>query len=160
MERMLAFPAVLFALALLGVAVVASWTDVTQRRIPNWLCAGNLVLGLSYAGLAHGGGWQAVGLSSVHVLAALAVTMVLFAVGAIGAGDAKFYASMAAWVPIGQGLYLLVSVALAGLVVLVVFFAVRPRGKAERAASERSSFNKLPYGVAIALGGLAAVGLS
>ncbi|MGX7953463.1 A24 family peptidase [Tsuneonella sp. HG249] len=162
MEAFGTFPAALFLFALVGVVVMASWTDVSQRRIPNWLCALNLALGLGYAGLAYGGsgaGWSGVGLAALHAVAALVVTMILFALGAIGAGDAKFYTSMASWLPIMQGLSLLVAVALAGLVLLVVFFATRIRGRARRDPNERSNFDKLPYGVAIGLGGLAAVTL-
>lgn len=160
MESALTFPSVLFTGALFSVVAVAAWTDVTLRRIPNWLCALNLALGLGYAGLAYGGtggGWNGFGLAALHALVALLVTMVLFALGAIGAGDAKFYASMAAWLPIGQGLSLLVSVALAGLLLLVVFLAMRIRGRAGRKSDPHSPFAKLPYGVAIGLGGLAAV---
>lgn len=160
MERFATVPDAFFAIALVGVAAIASWTDVTERRIPNWLCASNLVLGLAYAWSAGGGadgGWSATGYAALHVVAALLVTMGLFAAGAIGAGDAKFYTSMAAWLPIGQGLALLVAVALAGLALLIVFMLTRLRGRASRKPAANSHFDKLPYGVAIGVGGLAAV---
>lgn len=163
MEGLLTFPSAAFVAALAGVVAIASWTDVTQRRIPNWLCAANFALGLGYTGLAYGGsgaGWTEVGLAALHAFAALLVTMVLFAMRAIGAGDAKFYASMAAWLPINQGLGLLVAVSLAGLVLLVVFFLTRVRGRNARDPATSSHFDKLPYGVAIGFGGLAAVALA
>ena len=163
MGGLLTFPTIAFAAALVGVVALASWTDVTERRIPNWLCAANLVIGLGFAGLAYGGngaGWAGVGLAALHSLAALLVTMVLFALRAIGAGDAKFYASMAAWLPINQGLSLLVTVSLAGLVLLAIFFLTRIRGRSTREPAANSHFDKLPYGVAIGFGGLAAVALA
>ena len=152
-----------FLAALSGVVVVAIWTDVRSRRIPNWLCGANAILGLCYAGIASqgpDGPWHAAGMAALHVIVALVVTMGLFAVGAIGAGDAKFYASMAAWLPIQQGLGLLVSVALAGALLLLIFLAVRLPGRARRKGGAKTDFDKLPYGVAIGLGGLVAVVLA
>ena len=155
-------PAIAIALlaCLAGLVATAIWTDVRSRRIPNWLCAANAVLGLCYSGFAAqapGGPWPAVGFAALHIVAALIVTMGLFAVGAVGAGDAKYYASMAAWLPIQQALGLLVSVSLAGLVLVVIFLAVRLPGRARRDKTKKTDFDKLPYGVAIGLGGLAAV---
>jgi prepilin peptidase CpaA len=154
----LALPSALLLAALSAIVVIAAWTDVRERRIPNWLCAVNLGLGLGFSGLAAG--WPGTGSAFAHVAAALAVTMGLFAAGAIGAGDAKFYASMAAWLPIGDGLLLLSLVALAGLALLVLFVAIRLRGRSRRPRDSGSPFSKLPYGVAIGLGGLAAVALA
>lgn len=155
-------PGTAFVAALIGVVMIAAWTDIRLRRIPNWLCAINLPLGLAYAGLAYGGdggGWSGVGLASLHALTALLVTMGLFALGVIGAGDAKFYTSMAAWLPLDQGLRLLLGVSLAGLLLVIVFLATRKQRRAQRALGADSAFDKLPYGVAIGLGGLAAVAL-
>ncbi len=152
-----------FLLALLAVVAVAAWTDVRARRIPNWLCALNLVLGLSYTGFAFGGsggGWPAVGWAALHVVVALVVTIGLFSLGIIGAGDAKFYASMAAWMPIASGLTLLVAVALSGFVLLVLFLAYRLPGRSRRDPAKAGDFDKLPYGIAIGVGGIAAVVLS
>ena len=136
----------------------AGWTDTFRRKIPNWLCAVTALLGLAYMGLEHG--WYGAGLAFGHVAAALIVTLGLFALKIIGGGDAKFYAAMAAWLPIGQAPLLLASVAVAGLLLLVVFFAARMPGRARRRRESASDFDKLPYGVAIGLGGLAAVALA
>jgi prepilin peptidase CpaA len=79
--------------------------------------------------------------------------MALFAMRAIGGGDAKFYAALAAWFPLSMGLYYLFYVSLAGLALLVVWFLARkfmlrtlPDLKPD------SPFRKLPYGVAIGAG--------
>jgi prepilin peptidase CpaA len=152
-----------FLVALGGLVAVAIWTDVRSRRIPNWLCGVNALLGLCYSGFAAqgpDGPWQTLGFAALHVAAALVVAMGLFAAGAIGAGDAKYYASMAAWIPIQQALGLLVSVALAGVILLVVFLAVRLPGRSRRANAKKDDFDKLPYGVAIGLGGFAAVAMA
>lgn len=145
-------------LALLTVLVAyASWTDVRQRRIPNWVSAVTLVAGLA-AGFAVGG-LEQMGWSAAHFAVALVAGMILTAFRWIGAGDAKFYAAIAAWLPIQLGLWLVVSVALAGLL-LVVGVWMKRRGRITRTSAEQSDFDKLPYGIAIGLGGLLAVALA
>lgn len=146
----------LFLALLTGIVAAACWTDVRQRRIPNWLSALTLVTGIAYAAITYG--WPQMAWALAHFGAALVVCMGLTAARIIGAGDAKFYAAMAAWLPIDRGLWLLVSVALAGLIVLIAFVAARKlRGGKVRAQSD---FAKVPYGVAIGLGGLVAVALA
>lgn len=147
-------PLTLFHVALGLIVAVSVWTDVRERRIPNWLSAANLLLGLAAVWSVLG--WSGVGLAALHVIVALVVCMILNAIGAIGAGDAKYYASMAAWLPIGLGLWLLVSVSLVGLVLLLVFITFRRIAKAKR-EGKGADFAKLPYGVAIGVGGLIAV---
>lgn len=135
----------------------ASWTDVTQRRIPNWISLLTLAAGLltvfAVAGI------EKMGWAAAHFGAALVAGMILNAMRWIGAGDAKFYAAIAGWLPIQLGLWLLVSVALAGLVLLVAF-TLKRRGRIARTSAEQSDFDKLPYGVAIGLGGLFAVAIA
>ena len=138
---------------LAAIAVTACYYDVAQRRLPNWLCAITLVAGLAVTGLA--GDWVQMGMALAHAVLALVIGMALFAVGAIGGGDAKFYAAMAAWFPLGLGVVLLFSVSLCGLALLVVWLGWR---LSRRAAPRNKDdvFAKLPYGVAIAIGGLIA----
>lgn len=145
-------------LALLaGLVAVAAWTDVHQRRIPNWVSGVTLLAGLG-ATFAQGG-WPTMGWAAAHMALALVVGMALTAARWVGAGDAKFYAAIAAWLPLQLGLWLLVSVALAGLVLLLLFLMKR-RGRVARTSAEQSDFDKLPYGLAIGIGGLLAVALA
>ena len=108
---------------LIAAGVVASWGDLFQRRIPNWLCAVTAIAGLAL-GLVVGGlpllGWQ-----MLHAAIALMAGMLLFRIGLIGGGDAKFYAAVAAWFPLAGAPRLLMSVALSGLALLVVWFVYR-----------------------------------
>ena len=158
MSDKFAIPGIALVMMLVVIVGIASWTDTFRRKIPNWICAVTALLGLAYMGLAHG--WLGAGLALAHVAAALVVTLGLFALNVVGGGDAKFYAAMAAWLPIAQAPLLLVSVAVAGLLLLIVFFAARMPGRARRPRDSVSDFDKLPYGVAIGLGGLAAVALA
>ena len=136
----------------LGVLVLtASCLDIRYRRLPNWLCALALGSGLAF-GLALGG-WADVQSALVHALVALAVGIGFYALGWIGAGDAKYYASLAAWFPLRLGVPLLIAVSLAGLLLLIVWTLARRKGHRRGAERSQSSlFDKLPYGVAISLG--------
>ncbi len=142
---------------LAALVAVAGWTDIRQRRIRNWTSAATLAAGLVAVFLTAGA--VALGWAAAHFVVALVVGMALTALGVVGAGDAKFYAGLAAWLPIQAGLYLLVSVALAGLVLLALFLVMR-RGRIRKKDQAVSDFDKLPYGVAIGVGGLIAVALA
>jgi prepilin peptidase CpaA len=146
-------------LVLLGVVVaIGGWTDLRLRKIPNWLCLLNLVLGLTW--MFYTSGWTGVGVAALHAIIALMVGMALTAMGVLGAGDAKFYASMAAWLPPGRAIWLLVSVALAGLILLLAFILWRLVRRTKARPDDKSDFAKLPYGLAIGAGGLFAVALT
>lgn len=141
------------ALALLCLA--AGWYDLRQRRIPNWLCLLTALAGLGYAAmpLTTTASWWSF---LAHGVIALVVGMGLFALRWVGGGDAKFYAALACWFPLGRALLLLISVSLSGLLLLVVWFiARRLQGKKFRGTANDESA-KLPYGIAIALGALLA----
>lgn len=148
----------LFLVALGVVVAIGSWTDLRLRKIPNWLCLINLALGMAW--MFYTSGWTGVGTAALHVVGALTVGMVLTAMGVLGAGDAKFYASMAAWLPPGRALWLLVSVALAGLVLLLGFMFWRLTRQSKAHRDDNADFAKLPYGLAIGAGGLLAVALT
>lgn len=143
---------VLVALTIAGL--LASWFDIRERRLPNWLCLAIALAGLTFA--TFDGGVSALGWQALHATIALVVGMGLFAARIIGGGDAKYYAATAAWFGLSSGLHLLVNVALSGIVVLAVWgIARRARGLAvfQRGESDQA---KLPYGVAIALGAIIA----
>lgn len=146
-------PGALAALAALGM--IAARLDVVERRLPNWLCALTGVAGLVTM-LVLGGPELAVG-AALHAALALIGGMLFFAAGMIGGGDAKFYAAVAAWFALRDGLYLLVSVTLSGLLLLVLWALLwrRQRTASETPPDRQDPFAKLPYGVAIALGGVA-----
>ena len=140
-------------LALAAMGALAAWRDGTERRLPNGLSLVCALLGLGFA-LASGGLAQA-GSALLHALVSLLGGMVLYRFGWIGAGDAKFYAACAAWFPLSRGLTLLTSVSMAGLVLVLVWFAL---GQVRRGLGRGrgGSFALLPYGIAIALGAVVA----
>lgn len=139
-------------LVLVLLALLGAYLDTRYRRLPNWLCLAVLLAG-ALSGLAlHDAGWMA--MSLLHAAIALLVGMVLFALRAIGGGDAKYYAAFAAWFPLKFAVPLFVATSLAGLplaVVWIVFRRLRPR-PAIGAPEAVNDFAMMPYGVAIAAG--------
>jgi prepilin peptidase CpaA len=94
-----------------AVLVVATFTDVRSRRIPNWLVLPFLALGILVCGWLHG--WHGA-LNSVEGAAlGLLLYGILFWMGGMGAGDVKLCAAIGAWIGPGQ---LLISLIFTGLV--------------------------------------------
>jgi prepilin peptidase CpaA len=137
------------AFSLLVAAVGAVW-DIISRRIPNVLCGVLAVTALASLVLSQGIGIAGWGL--LHGLVALVVGMLLFRLGMIGGGDAKFYAAAALGVPFNEALPMLFWTSIGGaglLLALMVTFALKrkiggPRDKKGRVM--------VPYGVAIFIG--------
>ena len=125
--------------------------DARERRLPNWLALALFVFGLVFAFFS--GGLSALGWHAVHAVIALLVGMALFAVGAIGGGDAKVYAGMAAFFPLSAGISLLLYVTLSGGALVLLWLLVRKiLGKTNQ--DRDSIYAKFPYGVALASGGI------
>jgi len=94
-----------------AVLVVATFTDVRSRRIPNWLVLPFLALGILVCGWLHG--WHGA-LNSVEGAAlGLLLYGILFWMGGMGAGDVKLCAAIGAWIGPSQ---LLISLVFTGLV--------------------------------------------
>lgn len=144
-----------FAVLVLCCAA-AAWLDLRERRIPNWLCVATAVLGLA-AALVIEFSWWNLGSHALHMAVALLGGMALFALKIFGGGDAKFYAAVAAWFPFSMGVLLLIDVALAGLVLLVVWFTWRRLRGLPIRKPQGTNFDGLPYGIAIGVGAIVTV---
>ena len=140
---------------LTGLAGTGAWLDWRDRRLPNWLCAVTLLAGLTVTALTAG----AVVLPGhvLHAGLALLAGMALFAPGLIGGGDAKFYAAVAVWFPLGDGFRLLFAAALAGLVLILALWGLvwRRQRIAGGLTPASPQPRTVPFGVAIAAGALA-----
>jgi prepilin peptidase CpaA len=93
------------------VLVVATFTDVRSRRIPNWLVVPFLGLGILASGVFYG--WHGVGQSLEGAGLGLLLYGILFWMGGMGAGDVKLCAAIGAWIGPSQ---LLISLVFTGLV--------------------------------------------
>ena len=145
--------------------IAAGVTDATSYIIPNRLCA---ALALAFAPIALLAGLPLPGFAvCVGVgLAALAVGIGLFAAGVVGGGDAKLAAACLLWLgPAGVLPFLLwTAVTGGGLAVALLFARRTPRlasvGGPAWVGRLLQPGGDVPYGVAIAVGALAAFPMS
>jgi prepilin peptidase CpaA len=148
-----------------ALVIVGAVTDLTSYRIPNSI---SLALALAFAAaagvaLASGMALSAVGLDLVVGAGALIVGIAMFALRWIGGGDAKLFASAALWLgwPALPTYLVMTALAGGGLALLLMFLRsspVRPLVPAGPAWFVRlvEPGESVPYGVAIAIGALAA----
>jgi prepilin peptidase CpaA len=143
--------------------------DLVSYRIPNWislaLAAGFVVA--AAGGLAAGVSAAVLGLSLAVGAGALVAGVAMFAMGWIGGGDAKLFAAAALWIgwP-GLTTYLAVT-GLAGGALAVLLLGLRSAAARPLVLAGPAWFMRLaepdegvPYGVAIAVGALAAFPVS
>ena len=159
-------------LALLTMLVAAVFTDLRERRIPNGLTVVGAIVAIMLS-TAQG---PAILLSSlVGMTVALGLSLPFFALGAIGAGDAKLLSAVGAFMGIGGllpvALYSAVAGGLIGVAVavrrgVIVTVLLRVQNAVLHAASlgrrgspatiQDPDAHTIPYGVAIAMGTLVA----
>jgi prepilin peptidase CpaA len=134
-------------IALAIALVVAAFTDIRRRQIDNWL---NAAIALAAPAFWWASGlslWPGVAMQLGVALAAFAVLAGMFAMRMMGGGDVKLLTALALWIPPTMFVQLLVIMAIAGGVLTVVmFFWHTARKQKDKLA--------IPYGVAIAFGGL------
>lgn len=99
-------------LALAGLVSVAAVLDVRSRRIPNWLTVSGLGIGLALAVLL--GGWPEMRNALGGAGLALAAGFAMFALGVLGAGDAKLVAAVGAFFGLDRVVGLLLVIAIFG----------------------------------------------
>lgn len=145
-----------------GFLLVAALWDATSLTIPNRLNAGLALLFVPAALVA--------GLSPLETAACVGFAFAILAVGAglfafnlIGGGDVKLLAAAALWLGPQAGLEFLAWTAVSGGVLAVFLITLRKTGGAmlepiapRWAAPVLADNGQIPYGVAIATGGLIA----
>ena len=145
-----ALPWILLALLAL-MLLAACWSDLKSRRIPNPLCLAIALLSPFFWWANGLGLWPGVPLQIGVAALVFMLFAAAFAVGAMGGGDVKLVAAVALWLPWQAVVALLVIMSLAGGV-LTLALVIRKRLARSEAALE------IPYGVAIAFGGLWLIG--
>lgn len=78
---------------LLFVAGTGAWFDLRERRVPNVLTVGGLILGLLLGALE---GWSGLGAATAGAGIALLVGMPFFLAGGLGGGDVKLLVAVGA----------------------------------------------------------------
>jgi prepilin peptidase CpaA len=158
MHLLLTLPVLIFP----ALVITAALRDVVSYTIPNWISVA-LVAGFPVAALAQGLSLQTMGLNLGIGAAALVLGMIMFALRWIGGGDAKLFAAAALWLgwPAVPTYLAVTGVAGGALAVgllglrspLVAGYVVNGPPWLSRLAQPGEN---VPYGVAIAVGGLAA----
>ena len=131
--------------------LAASWWDLRSRTIPNALNLAVALLAIPFwwaTGLAL---WPDVALQVGVAALVFGLFAIAFALGGMGGGDVKLVAAVALWLPWQAVLALLVLMSLAGGA-LTLAMLIRKRLARSEAALE------IPYGLAIAFGGLWLIG--
>jgi prepilin peptidase CpaA len=104
-------------------------------------------------------GWLEIGMSLLAALAVFAVCFALFAFNIMGGGDAKLLTATAVWFGFDHSLVVfLITVAFAGGGVTLLFLLMRSQALTVMAMgvplpASMATANKVPYGIAIAIGG-------
>lgn len=156
--------------AIVGLLMFAALADFAARIIPDGIVIAVAVLGLAVRVMA---GLPSVAASVVAALLFLVLLVVLHSRGVMGGGDVKLAAATVLGLPIESIYPFVVITALAGGVLALVHLALRvairtaphapPRGASllRRAVTAEwwriARRGSLPYGVAIACGGIWAV---
>lgn len=150
------------------LSVVAGWTDLRSRRIPNWVTVPGLLAGLAANTVLSG--WGGLKTSLLGAAVGLALLLPFVLLRSLGAGDWKLAGSLGAFA--GPGILmdlLLGSVFVAGVmaVALVIYKGrvrqtlsnsghilislVTFRLPGSRVSLDNPDSLKVPYGVALAL---------
>jgi len=145
-----------------ALAILAALKDATSYTIPNWLVLA-LLAAFPVAAVALGLPLPVIGLQAGIGLIGLICGLGMFAAGWIGGGDAKLFAAASLWLGWPAALTFVAVTAIAGgglAVMLLVLRSARlkpmmPSGPAWFARLTTTGEN-VPYGVAIAVGALAA----
>ncbi|MGC2163707.1 MAG: A24 family peptidase [Silvibacterium sp.] len=156
----------------LVVLVVATFTDLRSRRIPNWLVLPFMVIGIAVSTWLHG--WSGVGHSLLGILVGGSIFGVLALMGGMGMGDVKLCAAIGAWIWPGQLIIALVMTGIIGGIMALCWaaaggflgelfrgagdlvFGFRKRGLKTDPELNLSNplTRKMPYAPAIAIGTL------
>ena len=141
-----------FLILLLAAALVAAAVgDIRTRTIPNILTLGIALAAVPFWWLSDLALWPDVALRVAVAAGVFALFAAAFALGMMGGGDVKLLGAVALWLPPAAVLFLLVAMSLiGGLLTLVLWIRHR--------LARRSGKLEIPYGVAIASGGLWLIG--
>lgn len=139
--------------------ILAASFDFFTMTIPNWLSAGLAAAFFAIAPLA-GLPFHDIALHTSAGLAMLAVGFALFVPGWIGGGDAKFFAATALWLGWEHLLYYAIVFSLLGGALTIVLLMARRLPlpaflcRQEWALRLHDARGGIPYGIALAIGGL------
>jgi prepilin peptidase CpaA len=122
----IAFPPPAVTALLIALVSIAAVYDVLFRRIPNWLTAAGVILGLTVNTMVHGA-WPGLRFSLAGLLAAFAVYSALYSLRAMGAGDVKLMAAVGSLVGWENWIAIFLITAILGGVAALILVTWRGR---------------------------------
>lgn len=134
------------------VLAVATFTDLRNRRIPNWLVVPFLVGGIVASSWLQG--WHGLGQSFGGLGLGLLCYGFLFWMGGMGAGDVKLAAAIGAWIGPSQLFFALIVTAMAGGVMVLAWALFGGFMKDMVKGAGNHLRRQMPYAPAIAVGTL------
>ncbi len=136
----------------LSLLLFAAVNDFRRFIIPNWISLSVLGLGILYGVLTSGFPWL------WNIFAAtlvFAISFCLFMMGALGGGDAKLLTAVSFWGGIELlGSFALVTAVFGGILSLMYLLVAWWKKRKQGAVEGSIFFCRIPYGVAIAIGGI------
>lgn len=108
---------------ILAAGLMALWTDVRTRRVPNLLTGTVTVLGLVAHVAAHGP--EGLGIAVLGMVAAGALLLPGWYMGWMGGGDVKLVAAVGAWLGFPHGVIAALAALVAGGVIALAVAARR-----------------------------------
>ncbi len=101
------------------LSLIAAYTDLRSRRIPNWLTVPGFAVGVVASTIL--GGWSGLKESLLGTGLAFALLLPFWLLRSLGAGDLKFAAALGAYTGPGRLIDILIgSVFVAGLMALIL----------------------------------------
>lgn len=160
-----------YIVVLVVVLAAATWIDVREHRIPNWLVAIGLLIAVVYHALSPLG--QGMGFALAGFALGMAALMPLYVMGTMGAGDVKLMGMVGAYLGTAATVGAVLATMIAGGVLALLASAYkralpqlvgnlrtmliqrdirRMGGAGSEPIPAPPSVGKLPYAVAIAAG--------
>ncbi|WP_027669166.1 MULTISPECIES: A24 family peptidase [Rhizobium] len=140
---------------------MAAFSDLFTMTIPNRV---SVILIASFLVLAplSGLGWEIIGTHLAAAAIVFSACFALFAFNVMGGGDAKLLSATALWFGLNESLaFLMIEVAMIGGLITLLILAVRAQSNTILAIglpvpNSVLLAKKIPYGIAIAIGGFMA----
>lgn len=109
---------------LFGLLIIAFYTDLRKKIIPNWLTISGAIIGLIYHLIIHG--LDGLKDSTLSMVIGFSLFLLLYLFGSVGAGDVKLFAAIGALTNIEFVLQAsMYSILYAGLIGLIIILARR-----------------------------------
>lgn len=147
-------------MAVVGFTLPAAIWDVRTNRLPNWMTVPAAGLGFVFhvvAGAMQGptvmeGSWNGFVTALLGFAAGFFPLLLVWIVGAAGAGDVKLLGAVGAWLGPRLTLYTYVLSMVVALLASVAVLLIRIwRSRETHSTDGKSDWRRVPYGVPVAL---------